>query len=675
MEQRVDVGRGATGRDDPVDVVLLVSRARVRSHLAVAAIRLLIGLGIAMTLAMIAGLALVGRVVRPLHELAAWVRRFDPDDQDEPPLSGGPSAEVRDLAAAFRDMTRRLAEQRTSLVASERRFRELFTASPTPLLRLDRELNLRDSNPAAAPYLGGKSARTLGLSLAGFLQRPSVADLAEALAAAGDESEVIIDADWRLDDGEIAEVEIRAGWTGDDRSQGFLVAIHDHTDRVRRMGERWRRTFDAMVDGVALVDGEGRVMLANQALEAHEKAVSNELRTRMRDSAPLFWRMHNVGRLLECSLTVPTGFEHAILVVRDVTEAADAEERLRSAEKMQAVGTLASGVAHDFNNLLAAILLHVRLLHRQPEDSGEAIEAIRELAEQGTEVVRELLLFARRESSPPSTIDLVELVQLQEAVLRHLLPGGVVLEFQLDEEPVPVEGDVVGLRRLLLNLVLNACDAVGESGGNISVRVEHTAGRAVLEVADDGPGISEEIREHLFEPFFTQRRRGRGAGLGLAVVYSIVSAHDGEVDVRSAPGEGARFIVRMPLGVEAEIEPVDPHHLEPGSESRVLLVEADGKAAARQIEAFAGAGVDIRHAPSLTVAGELLGEWSPAVVVVSPSVLAEAPAARLAEIQIPVILLADAGAVQPETLGPRVVRLEANSEPAEILEAIRELAD
>ena len=240
VEERVEIGRGPMGRDDAVDVMLLVSRARVRSHLAVAAIRLLIGLGIAMTLAMIAGLALVGRVVRPLQQLAAWVRRFDPDESVEPPLAGGPSAEVRDLAAAFRDMTRRLADQRRSLVASERRFRELFTASPTPLLRLDRELSLRDSNPAAAPYLGAASGRTLGSPLAGYLQRPRAEDLVEIFSTAGAESEVIIDADWRLEGGEIAEVELRAGWAGDDQSYGFLLAIHDHTDRVRRMGERWR---------------------------------------------------------------------------------------------------------------------------------------------------------------------------------------------------------------------------------------------------------------------------------------------------------------------------------------------------------------------------------------------------------------------------------------------------
>ena len=196
-----------------------------------------------------------------------------------------------------------------------------------------------------------------------------------------------------------------------------------------------------------------------------------------------------------------------------MTENVDAEQRLRAAEKMQAVGTLASGVAHDFNNLLAAILLHARLLQRQPDAVADAASAIRVLAEEGSEVVRELLFFAQRESSPPSTFDLGELVRQQEGVLRHLLASNIELVLELDRETVPVRGDVIGLRRLLLNLVLNARDAVGETGGGIAVRVVYAAGRAVLEVEDDGPGIAPEVRARLFEPFFTLRRQGRGSGL------------------------------------------------------------------------------------------------------------------------------------------------------------------
>ena len=675
VAERVQVGRGPWGEGDAVDVHLLVSRSRVRRHLAAAAIRLLAGLGIALSLALVVGLTLVGRVVRPLRDLAGWAHAFDPENPAEPRLEGGGAVEVRELAGAFRDMTRRLVEQRRSLLASERRFRELFAASPTPLLRLDRELALRDSNPAAEPFIGADRSRSAGRSLVDFLDRATAEKLSAVIAEVEDGVETAIDGHWRLPHGELAEVELHLGSAGGAEESGFLVAIHDLTDRLRRIGEQWRRTFDAMVDGVALVDGAGRITLANQALEPHRQAVEVGLAEHLAGEAAHGWRCASAGRLLECSLSAPAGLEHAVLVVRDVTETVHAEERLRDAEKMQAVGTLASGVAHDFNNLLAGILLHARLMKRQPEAAGEAAAAISDLAQQGTEVVRELLFFARRGTAAPSTLDLVELVGRQESVLGHLLPDAVGLEFELDEEPVPVVGDAVALRRLLLNLVLNARDALEGRGGRITVRVEHTAGRALLEVADDGPGIPAEVQEHLFEPFFTQRRQGRGSGLGLAVVYGIVSEHGGEVTVRSEPGEGARFIVRLPLGETAGLEPSEELRSGPASRVKILLVDADGRRAARTIETLAGAGLEVRHASSTVIAADLVARWSPTVVVVEEESgdLPEGSEPWLAGVELPVVVVGRAEDGHPRTLGPRTVHVQTSGDPEDLIAALRDL--
>lgn len=673
IERRVPVGKGSSGDADQVDVVLLVSQARVRANLASSAVRLLAGLGLALTIALVAGMALIGRVVRPLHQLADWVRTFDPEQPTAPTLDGSSVGEVRDLSRAFSDMARRLTEQRSWLVASERRFRGLFTASPTPLLRLNRSLQIRDSNPAAETFLGSRRGRAIGSSVAAFVTRPDLEELTKIVAGVGDGAEASFEVDWRLADGGSAEVELRIGWAGDGEDRGYLVAIHDLTDRIRRMGELWRRTFDAMVDGVALVDSEGKITLANHALAPHEAAVGEGLSARLDGRAPARWRAHSVGRLLECSLSAPKGLENAILVVRDVTEAVDAEERLRAAEKMQAVGTLASGVAHDFNNLLAAILLHVRLLQRQPEDFPGALAAIRDLAKEGSEVVHELLYFAQREGAQPITMDLVELIRLQEGVLSHLLPPGVKLVFDLETEAVPVVGDAVGLRRLLLNLVINARDAIGEDAGRITVRVEHTAGRAVLEVEDDGPGIPPEALEHIFEPFFTLRRQGRGSGLGLAVVYSIVSKHDGEVDVRSVPGERTRFIIRLPLGEVSALETEAVKAADPESAPRVLLVESDGRMAATMVEALAGAGLDVRHAPSLGMADDLLARWRPAVVVVARFSQDDTGGGRLQHSQCPVVVLADGVENIQDRWGPLALQMPSASSPGELIDALLEL--
>ncbi|MCG6949535.1 MAG: PAS domain-containing protein [Acidobacteria bacterium] len=671
VEQNVKVSGGLWGDEGSVDVVLMVSRARVRAHLAAAAARLLAGLGIALTLALAVGLVLVGQIVRPLNELGEWVRTFDPDRPVEP-MQGGPTTEVRELARSFTGMAERLSEQRRSLVTSERRFRELFLASPTPLLRLDDRFGLRGANPAAEPYLGGPVSRMANTSLATFLEKPSANELLSALEDADEAGDTVLEAAWKLANGELAEVELHMGLETGDRKGGYLVAIHDLTDQVRRMGERWRRTFDAMMDGVALVDDGGSIVLANQALEPHQEAVSADLASRLRGEGPAQWRTSNGGRLLDCSLTSPAGLEHSILVVRDVTEAVDSESRLRDAEKMQAVGTLASGVAHDFNNLLAAILLHVRLMQRRPETAKEAVAAIGDLAEQGTEVVRELLFFARHPSSPPGTINLVDLVRQQEGVLRHLLPDDVDLVIELEDEAVPVVADPVGLRRLLVNLVINARDALEERGGRITVRVEHTAARAVLEVADDGAGIPSEAREHLFEPFFTLRRQGRGSGLGLAVVYSIVSAHDGEVDVRTSLGEGARFIVRLPLGEAAGLEPLEGRAESPAL--KVLLIEADGRSAAAKIEVLAGADLEVRHAPSFDQLADLTDGWTPGVAVVAEDVFGGARS-DLGRLHMPVLLLGEAEGVVLDRLGPLVVRLPADASSEVVLETLTDLAE
>jgi PAS domain S-box-containing protein len=618
IEERVRISPGRDTGGGVFDVVLLLSRSRMDSHLASSAVRLVTALGLALALALLVGMDLVGRVVRPLRALADSVRSFQADEPVEPPAATVHTAEVRDLAQAYHDMAVRLADQRQSLAASEQRFRDLFTSSPTPLLELDEALKIRGANPSAASFLGCEPAQAVGRPVVGFLVGHDEQAFAGGLDAAGSGFETVVEARWQLAGGERAEVELHLRPAGDRQASGWLMAIHDLTDRVRRLGERWRRTFDAMVDGVALVEPSGAIVLANHALAEHLDRLRPVVAEQLRLGEAGSWRVESNGRLLRCSLTTPQEeLGHSILVARDITEEARAESRLREAEKMQAVGTLASGVAHDFNNLLAAILLHVRWLRREPESAAEALAAIGDLANEGIEVVRELLLFARRESTPPRTFDLGELVAGQEAVLSHLMPEGVALTVDVADEQVPVVGSPVALRRLLLNLVLNARDAVAGEGGRVGVRVGTGDRVALIEVSDTGPGVPPEHRARLFEPFFSLKRQGRGAGLGLAVVYAIVSEHDGDIELESDGRTGSRFRIQLPLGRSSELEPletVEQDHSS-GAGRRVLLVDDDGREAARLVEAMAAAGLEVRHAPTLAAATELSQRWQPEAVV------------------------------------------------------------
>ena len=617
VDRRVEVATGPWGRNQAVDVTLLISRARMQSTLAGAAIRLVIALGFALAVAMTVGLWMVGRVVQPLNELAELSRSFDPGVPVEIEDKGRGTAELTELAAAFREMTRRLSQQQHSLAASERRYRVLFSSSPTPLLELDRDFRIRGANPAAAAFLGMEPEIASGRRVRDFVigaDDDPLTALAGSVSAVG---EGVVEARWRLPDGELAEIELHLRAAGEGEAGGFIAAIHDLTDRVRRLGQRWQRTFDAMIDGVALVNPKGEIVVANRALAPHLPVLTGELLKRESDEEA--WRTTSGECLLECNLSRPRGHHHAILVVRDVTEAVGAEARLREAEKMQAVATLASGVAHDFNNLLAAVLLHVRLIEGESDKASEAVAAIRDLAEQGSEVVGELLLFARSDDSlPPRTFDLATLISDQQTVLNHLLPDGVSLEVETDGSVMPVVGNPVALRRLVLNLVVNARDAVAEDGGKITITVARRGGRAILEVADTGPGVAEEYRDRLFEPFFSLRRKSRGAGLGLAVVYAIASAHGGDVELVSSSGKGARFVVRLPPGSIDEVESLDDAG-EPKNDAtgqRVMLVEPDGRVAAEMLEGLAEAGYDVRHASDAATADRIASTWPPSAVVV-----------------------------------------------------------
>ena len=159
----------------------------------------------------------------------------------------------------------------------------------------------------------------------------------------------------------------------------------------------------------------------------------------------------------------------------------------------------------------------------------------------------------------------------------------------------------------------------------------------------------------------------------MAVVYGIATAHGGEVDVRSTPGDGARFIVRMPLGDAAMIEPIEGRAPAPTTDARVLLVEADGRAAARLIEALAGAGLDVRHAPSADVAADLAADWTPKVIVVSGLRGSDAAANSLRRLQLPVLLLGDTGASDPGVWGPRAVPLADGEDLDAVADALRDL--
>jgi len=237
-------------------------------------------------------------------------------------------------------------------------------------------------------------------------------------------------------------------------------------------------------------------------------------------------------------------------------------EQMAQAQKLEAVGLLAGGIAHDFNNVLAAIMSGTEILgDHLPADSPARRDAARimDAAERGAGLTRQLLTFARRQKVQAQWLDLALELEAAREFIERLLPRGVALEWSVSPSPGFVHIDRVQLQQVLINLIVNARDAM-DGEGRIAVDVRKAEAQAVaksglstegsyvvIDVSDDGPGLEHGIEGRIFEPFFTTKPTGRGTGLGLAVAYGIVDQAGGWIGVRSRPGQGATFTVLLPV--------------------------------------------------------------------------------------------------------------------------------
>ncbi|HUO13223.1 MAG TPA: ATP-binding protein [Caulobacteraceae bacterium] len=258
--------------------------------------------------------------------------------------------------------------------------------------------------------------------------------------------------------------------------------------------------------------------------------------------------------------------DRSVAYLVDVTEQKQLQAQLVQANKMQAIGQLAGGVAHDFNNLLTAILLNISELemrHPLGDPTHDGLNRIRGIALRAANLVGQLLTFSRKVTVQREALDLGEMVNSVAYMLSRLLPETVRLDIDYGRNLPHVHVDRQQLENAVMNLVVNARDALREQGGgSIKVRTARVSAAeaaalghegaptgefALIEVADDGPGISPDALSKIFDPFFTTKAVGEGTGLGLATVYGVVKQSDGYIAVSSRPGEGATFRIFLPV--------------------------------------------------------------------------------------------------------------------------------
>ena len=415
-----------------------------------------------------------------------------------------------------------------------------------------------------------------------------------------------------------------------------VIANARFFEMVRRAKEQWETAFDALSEGIAVVDDEGRVRRSNRALaDLLNMPLPNVVGTPLGEAllgkpnalqdllvatrrgerpAPLVARSERLGRAVRVNVAPIPGAateQSIVVMVEDVTEQQALETQLVQSEKLAAVGQLVSGVAHELNNPLTSIAGLSEFLLEQKElgkkDRGH-LQVIQEQAERAGRIVRNLLTFARKGAAERVPVDLNDVIRRTLALTSYDLKlKDIAVERELSGALPDVFGDRHGLQQVVLNLVTNAAHAVAENPRERPREITVSTwfdGQVHLRVADTGPGIPDDIAQSVFTPFFTTKEPGKGTGLGLSITYSIVESHGGQITLEPrGPRGGAAFRVDLPPAPADAVRPaLTPVHGTPavnaGSTVKrtILLVDAD-PAVQRTIKAlFARDGHDVEVA-------------------------------------------------------------------------------
>ena len=361
-------------------------------------------------------------------------------------------------------------------------------------------------------------------------------------------------------------------------------------------------------------------------------------------------------------LVVPDGPPHVLGIGIDITEQVTAEEALRvseeqfrQAQKMEAVGQLAGGIAHDFNNLLTAILGYSELVRDQLQESPELLEEVEEIRKAGqraSALTRQLLAFSRKQVLEPQTLDLREVVGEVGKMLRRVIGDDIELETSSDPALHAVVADPGQIEQVLLNLAVNARDAMRQ-GGTLSIQLANAQappelaaqdGRAwtgacvALSVSDTGCGMTREVRDRIFEPFFTTKAADKGTGLGLSMVYGVVTQSGGCITVDSAPDAGTRFVIYLPAAFERPR--ARPRAAAPVGELRgtetILLVEDEGMIRELVRKVLSGYGYRVLEAADTTEAVMLAENYGePIHLLLSDIVMPRMSGPELAQRLVP----------------------------------------
>jgi PAS domain S-box-containing protein len=500
------------------------------------------------------------------------------------------------------------ARKEAALAAGERRFRAIVDRAFDLIAELDAQGRFLYASPSHESVLGVAPGALIGSNP---LERVHPDDRTEAVRIAREATpagSAVAVLRLRHEDGSWRTLECTGRLFETPEGERRAVVIgRDLSERRRVEADRARleQAMDQAGDAIVIWDSNGQVVFVNAvwermmgvpreralggnilafADESQTRSYTGEARGSLREKGTWHGRMHGkTGRIVDTSVAAvhdPSGrVQHYISVARDVTREVQLEDQIRRQQKLEAIGTLATGVAHDFNNLLTGVLGYAELLaQRRPtaEEVAEAARVIGDAARRGAELTSQLLGFGLQSRLRSEPVDVNETIADVVRLVSRTFPRSIAIRIVLGAPGATVLGDAGQLQQVFLNLALNARDAMPE-GGELEIRTEHVAGegrgRLAVHVRDTGYGIPAELRERVFEPFFTTRRAEKGTGMGLAVVDTIVRSHRGTIRLESEVGAGTHFVVELPLSPAARPVRAAPQDALVTGEGRVLVVD------------------------------------------------------------------------------------------------------
>jgi PAS domain S-box-containing protein len=614
------------------------------------------------------------RIVQPGGELRMIHARGEMvlDDDGRPSVMHGTCQDVTD--------NRRVED---ALRATEQLFRRAFDDAPIGMALIDLDGGWLRLNRSLSQMLG-RAEQELRTSPLNELSHPGDRGLDAPLIKellAGRRRSFAIEKRYLRADGTIlhALVHVSLMHGGGEEPLYFLCQLVDVTERRRADAERRasEERLQAIIDNspalIMVKDVEHRYVLVNRRWEdlfgvRAEQAIgrtSEELlpAARRPDDPEIDERVAITGEPYEAMMVIPEpdGREErtflmvkfplrdldgevsaVVTIATDITERrrsaeerAELEHRLAQAQRLESVGQLAGGVAHDFNNLLSVILTCVGFAMRElpaAHPVRDDVEEIGRAADRAAALTRQLLMFSRREVVKPEVLDVGSLLGDLERLLNRTLSERIALRITVGPGLVPVLADRPQLEQVLVNLAVNARDAMPD-GGTLAIAVGGVQGGVRITVVDEGVGMPDDVRDRAFEPFFTTKDPGQGTGLGLATVHGIVTDSGGTVDIESAPGRGTVVTIFLPgcsepvLPAELPAEPADLT----ASAASVLVVEDQEPVRRQACRILEAHGYEVTDAGG---AEEALAHWRPVDVLVTDVVMPGMTGQELAQIAL-----------------------------------------